>query len=143
MLRTPIASHIVKLFIVTLLLLVASAGNVLAQGVQASTAGAYAGLPGRGGRLITPRSVRRPPADRAARRLIITTPEAAARAASDVDSQGSNDPPASGHTVVLTETHTEGRLHAVAVHPEDLEASRPVHPGPTHHERGAPPGHDA
>lgn len=149
MLRTPSARQIVKLSIVIALLSVACALNVLAQGVQASKVGVYAGLPGRGGHLITPRPARSAPADRGARHLLITTAEfapdletgweAIARAAIDLDPRGNLDPPTPSSAIVLTETHTEGRLNTIEVHPEDLEANRPVHPGPTHHESGPPP----
>lgn len=147
--RKPAAPHIGELAFVVLLLLVANAANVLAEGVQETALGIYAGYPGLGGRLVAPRSDLKAPADRAAQQLLITTAEnapdletgweATARAAIDVDPQGRMGFPAHRYAVVLTETHAEGRLHAIDVHPEDLEASLPVHPGPTRHESGAPP----
>ena len=85
----------------------------------------------------------------AARGVLITTSEnapdlelawkASARAALELDPQGTLEPPAPRYTVVLTETHAEGRVHAARVHPEALETSLPVHPGPIHHEGGAAP----
>ena len=147
--RTPTANRSIVLALATVLLMIAGAGNVLAEGVQASTLGLYAGLPGRGGRLVTPRSDSAAPLDRAAQQLLITTAEnapdleagwkATARAAISLDPQGHMNPPAPRYPVVLTETHTEGRVHTAEVHPEDPETSRPVHPGPIHHEGGVAP----
>ena len=129
------------------LLATAAAGNVLAAGVEASASRVYAGLPGHGGRLVLPYLHRADPTKRAAERLLITTAEnapdlelgweAAARAAIDLDPRGNTDPPAPHGTVVLTETHAEGRVHTVHVHPDALDTSLPVHPGPTHHEGGS------
>ncbi len=143
------ASKIVELVVAIVLLLIAGAGNVLAEGVEASMLGLYAGLPGRGGRLVMPHPERGAPLERAAQQLLVTTVEDApdletgwqteARAAIDLDPQGHMDPPSPRYAVVLTETHTEGRVHIVHVHPEDLDAGLPVHPGPTHHEGGVLP----
>ena len=147
--RTPSIRWIVRLAAFSALLMIAAAGNVVAEGVQASSLGLYAGLPGGGGRLMTPHANGTAPLDRAAQRLLITTAEnapdlemgweATARAAMELDPQGAIDPPAPRYAVVLTQTHAEGRVHTARVHPEDLDTSLPVHPGPIHHEGGALP----
>ncbi|MEJ2287051.1 MAG: hypothetical protein P8Y02_00130 [Deinococcales bacterium] len=149
----PSMPRSVKLAAATALLMLAVAGNVLAEGVQASTLGLYAGLPGGGGRLMTPHSNSTAPLNRAAQRLLITTAEnapdlemgweATARAAMELDPQGTIDPRAPRYAVVLTQTHAEGRVHTAHVHPEALDTSLPVHPGPIHHEGGAVPWHVA
>lgn len=146
MLRKPSPA---KLALAILLLVTAGATNVLAEGVQASPLGLYVGLPGRGGRLVSPTSKPTTPLERAAQEVLITTAdnapdleagwEASARVAINLDPQANVDPPAPRHPVVLTETHAEGRVHTIEVHPEDLESSRPLHLGPTHHEDGASP----
>lgn len=130
-------------------LVLAGAGNVLAEGVQASALKLYAGLPGRGGRLVNPTSAPAQSPSGAAQHVLITTAEnapdlqagwqASARAAIELDPQSNVAPPQPRHAVVLTETHTEGRVHTVEVHPDDLEASLPLHLGPTHHEGGVAP----
>lgn len=142
--RTPSIVRISELTVATVLLVLAGVGNVLAEGVQASAVGLYAGVPGRGGRLVMPRPGRAARPHSAVQRVLITTAENApdlemgwkssARMAMDLDPQGQTDPPAPRYAVVLTETHAEGRLHTVRVHPEDPDTSLPVHPGPTHHE---------
>lgn len=136
--RSPI-HPVVEIAVAAVLLMIVSAGNVLAEGVEASALGLYVGLPGRGGRLVNPRSEPAAPLDRAAQRLLITTAEnapllqagweAAARAAIDLDPRGQMDPPPARYAVVLTEAHGEGRGHTVEAHPENLAVSRSVHGG--------------
>lgn len=147
--RRPSIRRSFILTIATVLLALAGAGNVLAEGVQASPVGVYAGMPGRGGRLVTPQTVRATSLDRAAHRLLITTAEhapaletswqTAARAATELDPRGALDPAAPPSAVVLTQTHAEGRVHTARVRPEAQDATLPVHPGPIHHEGGASP----
>lgn len=119
------------------LLLLAGAGNVLAQAVDASSAGLYLWLPqvnahreggSSGAAARGPR-----------RRVLVTTLEnahilrqmqrAAARlAASMGGAQSARDVrPA----VVLIETHHEGRAHVVTLRPEDHRSGVPAGDGPS------------
>lgn len=125
----------VGIAVAAVLLMIVSAGNVLAEGVGASVLGLYVGVPGRGGRLASPRSDRESSAERAVQRLLITTAEnaprlraeweASARAAIYVDPRGHMDPTSDRYVVVLTDAHAEGKGHTVEMHPEEFETSRP------------------
>lgn len=142
MLRRSHGYRLLASIIATALLLLANATNVLAEGVRASEVGLYAGLPGLGGRLVTPDAGRTTPLQGAAQRVLITTAEnigaletgwqASARAAIALDPGGRAAPQPPDYAVVLIDTHAEGRVHTVHVHPDDLDTCLPHHPGPTH-----------
>lgn len=143
-----------------MLLMLAGVGNVLAEGMNAAAPGLYIGLPVLGGRLVTPGAAgsatgpgpvtpgtdHSAPLSRAVQRLTLTTTEnaadleaareASASAGSEMDPERQTDAQPPGGIVVLTETHYEGRVHTVRVHPEDLDASLPVDLGRPHHDGG-------
>ncbi len=126
------------LLALTASLLLGAAGNVLAEGVHASGVELYAGLPGLGGRLID-RAGPRPPEASPGEPLLITTLAYAPilrRSWAAVERAGSAlDPGTEGAgphaAVVLSETHSEGRVHTVRVHPDDANARIPAPHAPT------------
>jgi len=130
------------------LLLLGAAGNVLAEGVHASGVQLYAGLPGLGGRLVGRSAGRRPEGSSDPHVLITTLSYAPSllRSWAAAERAGpSLDPGADGfgphRAVILSETHSEGRVHSVLVHPDDVSARIPAPHAPIHpvDARGAAP----
>ncbi len=118
---------------VAALLMLAAAGNVLAEGVHASSVQLYAGLPGLGGRLVDRANRRMPDAGREPRVLITTVENApmlrlswaaAERAGAALDPGAERLVPHGA--VVLSETHSEGRVHIALVHPDCVDARIPA-----------------
>jgi len=135
----PRLARPLALLTLSALLLLGAAGNVLAEGVHASGVQLYAGLPGLGGRLVD-RGARRPPEASSDPHVLITTLAYAPtllRSWAAAERAGSSfDPGAEGlgshGAVVLSETHSEGRVHSVLVHPDDVNARIPAPHAPTH-----------
>ena len=127
------------LLALTAALVLGGAGNVLAEGVHATGVELYAGLPGLGGRLVDGAAPRQAEPAPGARVLITTLSyaptlrrswAAAERAASALDPATEGLEPHGA--VILSETHSEGRVHTVRVHPDDANARIPAPHAPTH-----------
>lgn len=135
----PRAYRPLALLALTAALLLGAAGNVLAEGVHATGVELYAGLPGLGGRLVDG-AAPRPTGPAPGARVLITTLSyastlrrswaAAERAAPALDPATEGLEPHGA--VILSETHSEGRVHTVRVHPDDANVRIPAPHAPTH-----------